>query len=206
MDFAALREKAKGLSKTLNESTDELNAQLKEAEKVLMELKLGVSVSVDMSMDMVWGETLDFGKIEGEWKLLHWSGPVEQAVFRGNEDDGNVPLRGPSWRSIPLLSASRAVRVRACEHLASLFASLIQEAERQIGEVKEGAQMARTFVKSVRGELEAQPAPHIAAFKAGAGATGISHNTHLVNSDGAIVRRIRTPVDPSKPRGGKGGE
>jgi hypothetical protein len=203
MDFVALRQKAQELSRTLNESTDELNAQLREAEKVLIELKLGVSVSVDMSKDMLWGETLDFGKIDGDWKLLYWSGPVDQALFGIVANaDGDIPLRGPNWRSTQLSSASRAVRVRACEHLPALFAGLIKEAEKQIGQVKEGAKRARTFVQSARG-LEPEAPPHVANPSRAAGlGMSVSHTTHLVDHD-MVVRTGRARFTSTKPGSGK---
>jgi hypothetical protein len=86
----------------LNEATERLNSALKQSEKLLAELKLGVRAEEDLGKHGAAGFTLAFGKFNNEWKLI--------ACVHDEE--------------MPLLNASREVRVAAAKALPRLLESL----------------------------------------------------------------------------------
>jgi hypothetical protein len=132
-------ERAKKVSDRLQQATETLNGSLRQAEEVLIQLKLGVRASVEMLLDgeILFGPRtryLTFCKHNDKWGLF-----VE--TVREDEILDGDPL--------PLLNCSRAVRLGAVELLPSLFDQLIDAAEHEIANVEQKAVSAQDFVIGV---------------------------------------------------------
>ena len=118
----------------LGVATEELNLEIREVEKALEGLGLGVTAMVEgqYSMGIL---RLRFGKMEKEWRLMF------------EFQDGTV---------IPLSNASRAVRVAAMEYLGVLHAALHEENRREEGEVRAAIAKARAFRESLERAKEVE--------------------------------------------------
>lgn len=115
----------------LNRATDELNAKIADAEKAIVALKLGVSGSVILAVDGDRTDQLTFSRHHDAWRLTY---DVTNAT--GTE-------------KTPLLSASRAQRLRAVPFFAALVNELADAAVREIAKVEEAREKYRAFAEAV---------------------------------------------------------
>jgi hypothetical protein len=130
--------KARVAAVKLNQATDALNAALKEAEKTIAGLRLGVSASVPMPSSEVEesdsGASLAFKRHRGEWCLV-----VEEFV----EAEASVT-------TTPLLECSRDDRLEAADLLPELVDALLSETETLIGDVDTKIESVTAFTKRLR--------------------------------------------------------
>ena len=142
-DFGRLEE----LSKTLNQSSDELTKHLSEIQSKLQDLNLGLKVWVENPPiykkdlgDRQWEFAyLGYGKTGmGKWALL-----VKTTVETEPADAEYDPWKTESIFAIrPLLEASRHLKVAAVDEIESLFEVLEEEAERVSTAVTKAAELA----------------------------------------------------------------
>lgn len=100
-------------------ATDQLNASIRTAETVLAGLHLGVYAEVALPYDRPgWTQALVFAKEHKEWRLLIETGPT----------DGEVDV-------VPLVNASRELRVTAVDYLPALASALLATAEEEVSRV-----------------------------------------------------------------------
>lgn len=92
---------------TLGAMTDELNAKLGKIEKAIARLRLGVSASIDIPAVSSSGEVpcLAFSKYGNAWQLV---------------------VEFPDGQVVPLLNASRELRLLAADHVAALVQELVK--------------------------------------------------------------------------------
>lgn len=113
------------LGQKLREQTDELNAVIADAERAIEARKCGVRASVVLSTD----EALAFGKFDRQWRLIY--------VQSGTE--------------VPLVNASRAVRLRAIEFLPNLIEALRDALDTEITRVENAIATVQQFVIALEG-------------------------------------------------------
>jgi uncharacterized protein YoxC len=120
-------EKLNNISDNLNKKTQEMNENIESVEKTLVKSGIGVSVWTDntFSVTNTEGRTntyrIGFCRIADEWKI------VCQVVY---ED-------GKGGRVIPLLTATRIVRMEAVALLDELVTKLMEKAEAFLKDVTE---------------------------------------------------------------------
>lgn len=144
-DLAGALERARALRPKLSEATDRLNQAIVEAEKAIAALQLGVRASVvlhhtppNADQPLGWYEYLTFGKEGRIWRLLIETG-----------DDVN-----PEYDVIPLVNASRELRLQAIEKLHDLVEEMIAKAESTVQEVEQKTAEVKQFVASITGEAD----------------------------------------------------
>lgn len=112
-------EKLNNISDNLNKKTQEMNENIESVEKTLVKSGIGVSVWTDNTFAVVNAEgrkneyRIGFCRIADEWKI------VCQVVY----DDGK------GGRVIPLLTATRIVRMESVALLEELVNKLMEKAE-----------------------------------------------------------------------------
>lgn len=119
------------VSDELHEATDDLNAAIVRAEEALARLKLGVTASAPFPItgdDPECARRLAFGKMGDRWRFI-----VESAGA------------GP----VPLLNASRLVRLRAVDLFDQVLRDLLAEVERETKEAREMRERADAFTSKV---------------------------------------------------------
>jgi hypothetical protein len=115
-----------------------LNESLRQAERALTDLNLGVTASVCLDPDTDdrdWNQRLRFGKDGNTWRLLVESGP-----WGGDSEE---------WSESPLLNTSKETRLQAAIRLPALYNELIKTAEAQATAVKEHAAQVNAFVSTI---------------------------------------------------------
>jgi hypothetical protein len=136
----ALRD-ARELATTLNAATDELNTALTEAEQALISLELGVHGWVVIAaQENGRGRSLDFGKLDGAWRLY-----TETTADAWASSNG----------AMPLVNASREVRILAASKFPDLVSDLMAKVRTEVERVKEST----AAVRSVVAELTPEPRP-----------------------------------------------
>jgi hypothetical protein len=135
LDMRATLKSLKEIGEKLGLATDDLNEALEQAEAVIHSYKLGVSAFVTVRIEGEIHHMVGFGKKGEEWQLLFYKGPLPK------EPD----------RIVPLLSASRAARLRSAHYLPELFSALLREAEEQISIIREATDTVLKFVKGLKG-------------------------------------------------------
>ena len=135
IDPSDLRRAREGEGK-LEAATEKMNRTLQRAEKVFAALRLGVSASVQMDHEDTsigeWIQVLKFAKDSNEWRLI---------MASGYGDD--------SWTETPLLSASRADRLKALGLLPDLLQNLLVEAHKQARGIESQIDTAESFLNEV---------------------------------------------------------
>ena len=134
-------EKTQGLSKILERgqraaqrlapATDKLTETIAQSERSLSEQRLGSRGSVLLSSQDILDDdenyrgteitNLAFRKVGKVWRLMIDSGPNDEPEH---------------WSSIPLINASRELRVLAVDRLPELVEELVADAEKRIAEVE----------------------------------------------------------------------
>jgi len=129
--------RARAASSTLSKTTDQLNAAIVDAEKVIAGLNLGVTAWVPFPSgeeDAPDTRSLWFERHRGEWCLtVNWS----------NEYTEETSIT-------PLLECSREARVEAVDLLPSLVDALMDRTETLIGTVAEKIDTINAFTKRLR--------------------------------------------------------
>ncbi len=125
---------ARTKAKELDAATDDMNAALGQAERAMIDLRLGVSVSVRLEHDGDWDVDLAFRKHDGKWSLLVEIGPDDQA----------------EWNVTPLLKASRQHRVMAAESLPALVDALIERTVTQAADIRKTTSEVRALVAELK--------------------------------------------------------
>ena len=130
--LSAALSRARKAADNLGPTTDQLTETIAKIERALTEQRFGVTASVALKSEArVDEDGNDFGaeltllafRKEGKnWKLMIESGVV------GDEPD--------AWHSMPLLSASRELRLLAVDHMHELVDGLADRAEEQVEEVE----------------------------------------------------------------------
>ena len=140
-DSGAVQSRARILSKTLEELTNEFNSVIESAEDAIRNLRLGVPGRTLLEK---WEDEqrvtryrfLHFMKYDKTWRLM-----VEYT------DEFNDDGEGGSFE--PLLNASRDLRLRAMQVLPDLIEDMMNTAATEIVEVKTAIDMARAFVSNI---------------------------------------------------------
>jgi len=134
-------EKPQGLSRILERghkaaqrlvpATDKLTETIAQIERSLSEQRLGSRASVLLSSQDILDDdenyrgteitNLAFRKVGKVWRLMIDSGPDDAPEH---------------WSSIPLINASRELRVLAVDRLPELVEELVADAEKRIAEVE----------------------------------------------------------------------
>jgi hypothetical protein len=137
-----LLSRAREIGPKLGVATDELNESLTGAEEAIASLKLGVTASVtleELEEEIAPGleriTCLTFGKEGSAWRLL-----IERGVVGEPE----------TWKTTPLVSASRETRLLATKHLRELLKKLIEVAEAHVEEVRVQAADVNDFIASIK--------------------------------------------------------
>jgi prefoldin subunit 5 len=120
--------RVRSLADEMNSATDELNNSFREIESIIANLNLGVTASVQIDGDefSTWVACLSFAKEQQAWRLLYESGEDEE-----------------SWKAVPLVNASRAVRLMAVDHLEELVQELIKTAANEVEKVRAKTQTVK---------------------------------------------------------------
>jgi hypothetical protein len=134
--LAAKIKKARVTAAKLAEKSNELNDVLLKAQDAIAALRLGVSASVLMHIEETnAAETyLSFERYEGKWSLTILEG---HPAFE-------------EWSTTPLLKASRRLRMEASKLLPALVDKLMEQTEKEIGEVDESKSAVVSFVKELQ--------------------------------------------------------
>lgn len=109
----------------LNVLTDDLNLSLKEFEDAVYARGLGVPASVSMSE----GEKLTYGKMGTQWRLIF-------------ETESGEP--------VPLLNASRGIRVQAVAYLPALLTALDEAYQQTLQDVHIATSNVRRLTKAIQ--------------------------------------------------------
>jgi hypothetical protein len=134
------RQAAEDLDKVTNELTETLEG----VERALSELRLGVNASVELEpWERVaddpsapeYGTLLGFQREGKLWRLVVLEGEV------GDPD---------SWKSQPLINASRSRRLLAVKVLPALIERLVAQAVAQRDEIVSATQATRAILDDVR--------------------------------------------------------
>ena len=112
------------ISRSLNEASDNLTAQILEFEEALAKFRLGVSAEIVLHRDdvesdepMTYVESVEYGKHKGRWAL--W-----QVSYYEESVDVNDPN---SYTVVPLKDAPREFRFEAVEKFQELLQKLAEE-------------------------------------------------------------------------------
>lgn len=135
--------RARSLSAEMSTATDELNTALQSAEKAIATLKLGVTASVVMNPEEEgpWTEALVFGKDKQVWRLLYET---------GLDGDNDV-------NSTPLVNASRAIRLKAVDHLPALLEALIARAAQEVEDVRAKTEAVNDLTSTIAASSDEIP-------------------------------------------------
>ena len=117
------------MNEQLHMVTDDLNEAIKEFEDAILKQGLGVPATVPM-LD---GEKLTYGKLGNQWRLI---------------------FETESGESVPLLSASRGVRVQAVAYLPELLKALDAAYSRTLCEVINAAQSVRSLTRELKKDMK----------------------------------------------------
>lgn len=114
----------------LKPATDQLTEKLAKIERALTDLRLGVTASIELKSEDVEDDggrhygtevtALAFRREGKTWKLMIESGMTEDE----------------HWHSIPLLNASRELRLLAIDRMHVLVERLAEQTEAQVQEVE----------------------------------------------------------------------
>jgi hypothetical protein len=130
--------RASGLAPQLGKAADELNGRLVELEDAFQMLKLGVVASVPLyPNDDDPSETyqnITFGKDGKAWRLLYQYG--DEIC--------------DEHKSVPLVNATREVRIQAAGQLAALLDRLIEVAEEEIARVQDKSRALAELAAEIR--------------------------------------------------------
>lgn len=127
--------RARTLSHDLGAATTVLTKALADAEGAIRLLDLGVSAGICVARDDGRpDDAIAFGKHNGDWRLLY-------KVFDTN---GGVEA------VVPLLNASRRIRLYAALHLDELVQALLAVAEEQLAGVRAGTDDVARFVDALK--------------------------------------------------------
>lgn len=118
-------------ARTLSYETDRLTEELAQVERALDELKLGVSARVPISND----RHLCFEKEGKIWRLLIRTGD----------------------KTLLLINASRGLRLEAVGHLNALVLAMVDESERQVGEVRAAHDRTTDYLAKLREFINRNP-------------------------------------------------
>lgn len=147
--------RAKSVKPALYSSIERVNASIQNAETFLVSLGLGVTASVDMTAahDRERDDftTLAFAKNASEWKFV---------IVTGND------AYPENAEAVPLLRASKELRLEAAERLPELFSAVIDSAQRQIARAHEAADTIDAFVSRAK-EADGGGAASVGAPAAG---------------------------------------
>jgi hypothetical protein len=153
--LAARLEAAKRAASALEKVTEELNGRFEAVEKLLIDLRLGVSGAVDL-----WGPelvvhnaVLSTGFVLGAPPPIHVERtPVPTLEFRKHNNDWGLYIvyQGPKGM-VRLASAPREHRVLAAAKLEWLIDHLLERAVTQIADVTAGLQTVDAVLENLRG-------------------------------------------------------
>ena len=130
IDLKAVVARVPELRERLTQATELLNARLRACETALAELRLGVYAEVDLPYDRPgWTQSLVFAKEGQEWRLLVETGPT----------DGEVDV-------VPLVNASRSIRLTATEYLPALTNALLEAALHETEVVTRSAEELQALI------------------------------------------------------------
>lgn len=126
----------------LNSKTDAVNDLIARTDERLRAVGLGIEVWLPGMLAFVGdssggsGYKLGFAKVKGEWQLAVQEAAESHKLFEGQEDQPYVDERNLG-EPVPLIQASRMVRVEACTKLPELVTRLADRAEALVGKVDE---------------------------------------------------------------------
>jgi hypothetical protein len=124
------------MSNKLAELTDQLNEKIRDIEKGLEALGLGVAASVSMMPTELTKRFLEFKKHDGAWRLI--------AAFDGGARE-------------PLLNTSREIRCGAMAALTPLLEMMRKHVSQDIEQVQAALVRADTFLAAIgAGETRAE--------------------------------------------------
>jgi len=129
------------LADAYQHTTELINPLIERAEKALRALRLNVSASVDLETHEDWSSQLTFRKEDKEWRLL---------VDVGPDDD----VEGVNWKSQPLITTSRELRLRALALLPALEKALVERVEKQMAEARETVATAAAYVVDLEARIK----------------------------------------------------
>ncbi len=113
------------LSQRLNAGTDGMTQRIKDLEKTLYKMRVGVSVWLDdISSDDIesCGHQIGYVKLKDKWRI------VAREVRIGT--DGGAQNLGPGNETMVLSKAPRLVRMRGVQKLDALVTALTDKVER----------------------------------------------------------------------------
>jgi len=116
---------AQELAKRLATKTDSMTEKLVAVERHLTRLGLGTTAWLDISGpedEQNEGTSIGFTKIGGTWKLAVVSGPYSYGEITGD--------------IVPLLKASKHLRLRAAKKIEALVVKLVAEAAKQLEDIE----------------------------------------------------------------------
>lgn len=140
MSLEEALKKAKAVQPRLAAATNELNEKIKEFEKALTGLKLGVIAQVRLFSDDLgpWGKDLCFQKWGDAWRLV--------------VEDWNSEEPEEHWSYEVLQNTSRETRLRAVEKFPELVVALVAAAEAEIVRVTQSSEQVAGLVGSLDAE------------------------------------------------------
>lgn len=124
------------LAAELGQTTGELNDALHDAEEAMIGWKLGVAAHLELGRNDSQGRPLclRFGKHKDAWGLF---------ITLADHKDR-------SFKKFHVTEATRELRMRALEKVPDLARAVLDEARRQIAEMREAIRKCKEFVASVR--------------------------------------------------------
>ncbi len=142
-------------SKTLNQESNRVNELLLDVEKKLEEMNLGVEAWVTIKEDRYTKEGDDG---DSKWSadtqigLSDWNGLPKLLVRTVHQEEIEDNYGEKQWEEgsrdnpLPLLQASRAVRLKAMASLGTLLDALLAEAKRVLAGIDKGKQAYKELV------------------------------------------------------------
>ena len=146
LDLMKLLERGRKAKERLAPATDKLTETIAHIERALAEQHLGVEARVEMDRETIYddagallGTSVDFVafvRLKKSWRL------VIESEIEGEGRDG--------CEQMPLINASRKLRLRSIDVMPLLISKLVEAAERAVAEVELKQAAAERILTSLR--------------------------------------------------------